>query len=60
MFMSIVDCESAKVVSTEHAYRNRLFLEAWSSIGNKNSGNNHKVIPTVYNGLCPIDNAKSL
>ena len=48
----IMDFGSVKVVGQSDAnYRERLFLEAWFSIRDPQSGNDHIAIPEVYKSL---------
>ena len=44
----IIDFGSVKVVGHEANYHERLFLEAWFSIRDPQSGNDHIAIPEVY------------
>ena len=43
--------ENAKIISRVKNYRERLFLEAWCSQVNANSGNDHVDIPHIYMAL---------
>ena len=46
-----MDFENAKIVSTVKNYHERLFLEAWYSQVDTNSGNDHIDIPNIYKSL---------
>ena len=46
-----MDFENVEVVGHEAHYHQRLFLEAWMSVKDPNAGNDHMVIPEVYNCL---------
>ena len=44
----IKDFEGVRVVGHETIFHKRLFLEAWFSIKDSHSGNDHIAIPEVY------------
>ena len=46
-----MDFGSARVVGQEANFHERLFLEAWFSIRDPQSGNDHIAIPEVYKSL---------
>ena len=46
-----MDFGSARVVGHEANFHERLFLEAWFSIRDPQSGNDHITIPEVYKSL---------
>ena len=46
-----MDFENVEVVGHEAHYHQRLFLEAWMSVKDSNSRNDHMVIPEVYKCL---------
>ena len=43
-----MDLDSVKVVGHEPNYHQQLFLEAWVSVKDMNTGNDHITIPQVY------------
>ena len=45
------DFNNATIVNKTKNIRERLFLEAWYSLKDKNAGNDHIKIPTVYKTL---------
>ena len=46
-----MDFNAVSVVGHEPDYHKRLFLEAWLSIKDPHSGNDHAIIPEVYKSL---------
>ena len=46
-----MDFENATIVTQEPNFNKRLFLEAWYSIKDKNSGNDYIKIPDIYRPL---------
>jgi len=46
-----MDFDNVEVVGREPHYHQRLFLEAWMSVKDRNAGNDHMVIPEVYKCL---------
>jgi len=46
-----MEFENVEVVGHEVHYRQWLFLEAWMSVKDWNTGNDHMVIPEVYKCL---------
>ena len=46
-----MDFNAVSVVGHEPDYHKRLFLEAWLSIKDPQSGNDHAIIPEVYKSL---------
>ena len=46
-----MDFNAVSVVGHELDYHKRLFLEAWLSIKDLHSGNDHAIIPEVYKSL---------
>ena len=43
-----MDFENVEVVGHEAHYHQQLFLEAWMSVKDRNTGNDHMVIQEVY------------
>ena len=46
-----IDLESAEIVDRSLAWRQRLILEAWHSVRNRNTINEHIALPNVYNNI---------
>ncbi|XP_015780594.1 PREDICTED: uncharacterized protein LOC107358508 [Acropora digitifera] len=51
LFSHRMNFENVEVVSFESNYHERLFLEAWHSTLDPNSGNDHILLPEVYKGI---------
>ena len=47
-----IDFENVKIMARETNLERRLFLEAWYSIEDPNSGNDHISVPDIYKSLC--------
>ena len=47
--------ENVEVVGFEFNYHERLFLEAWHSTLDPNSGNNHILLPEAYKGIARVE-----
>ena len=47
-----IDFENVKILARETNLEKRLSLEAWYSIQDPNSGNNHISVPDIYKSLC--------
>ena len=43
-----IDLENVEIVDRSPTWRQRLFLEAWHSVRDKNSINEHITLPSVY------------
>ena len=50
------DFDAVKIVAKENNWHQRLFLEAWFSNLDKNSGNDHIQIPNIY---CTLANSRT-
>ena len=46
-----IDLENVEIVDTSPMWRQRLFLEAWHSVRDKNSINEHIALPSVYKNI---------
>ena len=46
-----IDLESVEIVDRSSTCRQRLILEAWHSVQDRNSLNEHIALPNVYNNL---------
>lgn len=46
-----IDLESVEIVDRSLAWRQRLILEAWHSVRNRNTINEHIALPNVYNNI---------
>jgi len=46
-----IDLENVDIVDRSLTWRQRLFLEAWHSVRDKNSINKHKALPNVYKNI---------
>ena len=46
-----IDLESVEIVDRSLAWRQRLILEAWHSVQNRNTINEHIALPNVYNNI---------
>ena len=51
LFGHRMNFENVQVVGFESNYHERLFLEAWHSTLDPNSGNDHILLPEVYEGI---------
>ena len=51
LFGHNMNFENVEVVGFEFNYHERLFLEAWHSSLDPNSGNNHILLPEAYKGI---------
>ena len=51
LFGDRMNFEHVEVVGFESNYHERLFLEAWHSTLDPNSGNDHILLPEVYKGI---------
>ena len=47
-----IDFENVKIMARETNLERRLFLEAWYSIKDPNSGNDYISVPDIYKSLC--------
>ena len=47
----VMNFENVEVVGSKSNYHERLFLEAWHSTLDPNSGNDHILLPEVYKGI---------
>ena len=46
-----IDLENVEIVDRSPTWRQRLFLEAWHSVRDKNSINEHIALPSVYKNI---------
>ena len=46
-----IDLASVEIVGRSSAWRQRLILEAWHSVQDRNAINEHIVLPNVYNSI---------
>jgi len=46
-----IDLENVEIVDRSSAWKQRLILEAWHSVRDRNAINEHIVLPNVYNGI---------
>ena len=46
-----IDLENVEIVDRSPTWRQRLFLEAWHSVRDKNSINKHIALPSVYKNI---------
>ena len=49
-----IDLESVEIVDRSSAWRQRLILEAWHSVRNRNTINEHIALPDVHNNILYI------
>ena len=46
-----IDLENVEIVDRSPTWRQRLFLEAWHAVRDKNSINDHIALPSVYKNI---------
>ena len=46
-----IDSESVEIVDRSSAWRQRLILEAWHSMRDRNALNEHSKLPNIYNNI---------
>jgi len=46
-----IDLENVEIVDRSSVWKQRLILEAWHSVRDKNTINEHIALPNVYNGI---------
>ena len=46
-----IDLENVEIIDRSSAWRQRLILEAWHSVRDKNSINEHIALPNIYNNI---------
>ena len=46
-----IDLESVEIVDRSSTWQQRLILEAWHSVQDRNSINEHIALPNVYNNI---------
>ena len=51
LFGQNMNFENVKVVGFKSNYHERLFLKAWHSTLDPNSGNDHMLLPEAYKGI---------
>ena len=46
-----IDLENVEIVDRSSVWKQRLILEAWHSVRDRNAINEHIALPNVYNGI---------
>ena len=46
-----IDLENVEIVDRSSAWRQRLILEAWHSVRDRNAINEHIALPNIYNNI---------